>query len=134
MSKIISLLGVVLTLFAVDSASAVTALPDGTPSWTLSGDPTVAKLTPSADGKSATLVPMGAAGSVTVVVTLGSFSKTDTFEFDAVAPPAPAPAPAPGPAVAIDWTVTPITAAAPAPSDGSSSDASASGGDGTAAS
>ena len=80
-------------------------MPAGTPTWQLAGDPTVAALTPSADGLSATLVGVTAAGSVTVTATLGAFVKTDTFEFDGVvvAPPAPAPA------VSIDWTVTPIT-------------------------
>lgn len=118
MSKL-SQLGVVLALLAVTAAGAHVDIPDGaTPSWSFSGDASVATLTPSADGKSATLVGNGAAGVVSVAVTVGGFTKTDSFEFEAAAPaPSPAPAPAPAPAdpiVAIDWTVTEITAAAPA--------------------
>lgn len=110
MSKLTQL-GAVLALFAVDASGVATVLPGGPTIWTLTGDPTVAALTPSADGLSATLVGVSAAGSVTVTAVLGAFTKSDTFDFDGavVAPP---PAPTPGPAVAIDWTVTPITAAA----------------------
>jgi hypothetical protein len=72
----------------------------------------VATLTPSADGKSATLVGNGAAGIVSVAVTVDGFTKTDSFEFEAAVAPSPvptlAPAPAPDPIVAIDWTVTAI--------------------------
>lgn len=115
MSKL-SQLGAVLALFAITQAGAHVDIPDGTPAWSFSGDPSVATLTPSADGKSATLVGNGAAGTVSVAVTIGGFTKTDSFDFDAavVAPP-PAPAPPADPIVAIDWSVTPIEAAAPDP-------------------
>jgi len=115
MSKLTQL-GAVLALFALDASTPPleTALPAGVPQWTFSGDSTVATLTPAADGLSATLVGNTAAGSVLVSVTLGGFSKSDTFEFDGVVA-APPPAPTPGPAASIDWTVTPIVAAAPDP-------------------
>lgn len=115
MSKL-SQLGAVLALFAITASGAQAAPPAGTPAWSFSGDASVATLTPSADGLSATLVGNGSAGVVSVAVTVDGFTKTDSFEFDAAIPaPAPSPAPAPAPAdpiVAIDWTVTEIQAAA----------------------
>lgn len=115
MSKLTQL-GAVLALVAFDASTPPlqTTLPAGPATWTLTGDPSIAALTPSADGLSATLVGVSAAGSVTVTATLGGFTKSDTFDFDGavIAPPAP---PTPGPAASIDWTVTPITADPSAP-------------------
>lgn len=111
--------GVTLAVIAI-LASGAHADVSGTPAWSFAGDASVATLTPSADGKSATLVGNGTAGNVSISVTVDGFTKTDTFEFDAVVP-APAPAPVDA-VVAIDWTVTPIESAAalaaPAPAAG----------------
>lgn len=58
----------VLTLAVVDTTGNPIAVVTPTPTWA-SSDPSVATVTPAADGMSATVVQVGAAGSACIITT-----------------------------------------------------------------